>query len=286
MCLFHVWNETDWYVCPNLGGNWDKNNAVEILSYLRVYHTLLYSDIYYKNSAKLDLILPPTGLENFQASSLMLRSKEQHGCIPLIQHIFLTQAMSVLEDCYRSNLLDRIFPPRESSKSIGGWGIAAVWNEEAAKIFHNRTIFADGLLFLACSMNTESFWHQKWRFGILRIRILKRALMSVGGVILYTAGQPKQCWRGTLYQIFFVLTCQHMVTLWMCDLLNVLFSTTPLLHTQACGFPYWIDPSYIQSSSLPAAFSFSQHYCLFQRILPYHVPKVGQTQFWHCCLQK
>ena len=40
------------------------------------------------------------------------------------------------------------------------------------------------------------------------------------------------------------------------------------------------------SSSFPAAFYFSQHHCLFQRTLPSpDVPKVGQFQFCHFCLQ-
>ena len=39
-------------------------------------------------------------------------------------------------------------------------------------------------------------------------------------------------------------------------------------------------------SSFPAAFKLSQHYCLFQRILPSHdVSKVGQAQFHNFPLQ-
>ena len=53
-----------------------------------------------------------------------------------------------------------------------------------------------------------------------------------------------------------------------CPQCSALNSPTQLLLTHVHGVPYGVNPSHIWSSSFPAVFYFSQHYCLFQRILP------------------
>ena len=64
-------------------------------------------------------------------------------------------------------------------------------------------------------------------------------------------------------------------------------SPAQFLQMHAYGFFYGVSICYIWSSSLPAAFYFSQNSQLFQRTLPSHVmPQVGQLQFCHFCLQQ
>ena len=62
-----------------------------------------------------------------------------------------------------------------------------------------------------------------------------------------------------------------------CPVLNI---PAQLLRTHAYVFLYGINPAHAWFSIFPAPFYFSQHYCLFQKLLSSHeVPKVGQPQF-------
>ena len=93
-------------------------------------------------------------------------------------------------------------------------------------------------------------------------------------------------WNAVLCKTCSYLMCVHVCDEWVTSTMSCPQQPCSAPANSVYGFFYGVNPSHIWSSSAPAAFYFSQHYCLFQTTVSSHdVPKVGQLQFCHFCLQ-
>ena len=93
-------------------------------------------------------------------------------------------------------------------------------------------------------------------------------------------------WNAVLCKTCSYLMCVHVCDEWVTSTMSCPQQPCSAPANSVYGFFYGVSLSHIWSSSAPAAFYFSQHYCLFQTTVSSHdVPKVGQLQFCHFCLQ-
>lgn len=116
-------------------------------------------------------------------------------------------------------------------------------------------------------------------------------VFPLGSELIKSGGKSQTYWSEWCFKFWFV---SPISSLWVCymswvssdfwqpysDVHGALSSEPYSVPANSCQWLLWSQSILYLSSSFPTAFCFSQHYCLFQRTLPFHVvPEVGLLQF-------